>query len=201
MGVSQKHEMNRLTRLVVAPRQCAYKFNRVAYSNMPNKPRVTAYQVAREEFVAKSGKLCVILTENIRDIGDKGEELVVSKGYARNFLFPKKLAVYATKETREQYEPFAKLIDYEAREREKELKAAKKRVDKIVVKFKRQKLDDGSLHAPVTANNVSDKLARQYQIRLEPERVRIGKEIARYGEHEVRVMIEDGIEVPLKILV
>lgn len=54
-----------------------------------------------------SKKKAVILTQTIDGIGEKGEELIVKNGYARNYLFPKNYAVLSTKETREEYKEFA----------------------------------------------------------------------------------------------
>ncbi len=49
-------------------------------------------------------KIAVVLTDDVKGLGVKGEDMPVSKGYARNFLFPKKLAVYKTEENLKLYE-------------------------------------------------------------------------------------------------
>ncbi len=49
-------------------------------------------------------KIGVVLTDDVEGLGVKGEDMPVSKGYARNFLFPKKLAVYKTEENLKLYE-------------------------------------------------------------------------------------------------
>jgi hypothetical protein len=69
------------------------------------KPKPKPKKVAKRQ----KKKLKVILTETIPRIGEKGEHIEVSKGFARNYLFPKRLAVYDTPENTKLYEEWTKV--------------------------------------------------------------------------------------------
>lgn len=72
----------------------------------PSK-KIKSISVPKKEYK----KLAVILTQNVPQVGEKGEEIRVLKGFSRNYLFPKKYAVIATKETRDEYAPFREVFN------------------------------------------------------------------------------------------
>ena len=154
--------------------------------------------------VAENKFTSVILVEDIPSVGDRGEILKVKKGFARNHLFPKLMAVYDTIQNREKFEPYTKLIDYEARERKRVLENNKKRIDKLVVKFKRHLISPGVTHGQISAINIVQKLKKQYNIILSPSNILLAEPIINtlgLVDVPIRITLDDGqiLESKLKI--
>lgn len=146
----------------------------------------------------------VILVEDIPHVGERGEIVKVKKGFARNQLFPKLMAVYDTKENRDKFEPYTKLIDFEARERRKKLESYRRRLGKITVKFKRHVIAPGVTHGAIRAFDIVQKLKKQYNIQLEPTNIILPTPITNtLGVVEVptQITLDDGqiLETNLKL--
>eukprot|EP01091_Cochliopodium_minus_P012192 TRINITY_DN363_c0_g1_i1.p1 TRINITY_DN363_c0_g1~~TRINITY_DN363_c0_g1_i1.p1 ORF type:complete len:196 (+),score=58.61 TRINITY_DN363_c0_g1_i1:31-618(+) len=154
--------------------------------------------------VAENKFTSVILVENLVGVGEIGEILNVSKGYARNHLFPKLMAVYDTPENRDKFEPYTKLIDYEAREKRRVLEKNKKRLDKLTVKFKRHVISPGVTHGRITVYSILAKLKKQYNIVLTTDNILLPEPIVNtlgLVEVPVRITLDDGqlLESKLKL--
>jgi len=154
----------------------------------------------KKKKVVKNKKIRVILTEDLGSTGAKGEDIEVAKGFARNFLFPKKLAIYCTEENLKLYEADRAKIDYEKRKKMKELLKAKKRLSKVEVLMKRHLVSPKVLHAPVSAENIVEKLKRQHKIELSADQLDLSAPITQLGTFNVPVKIEQAF-VDLKVRV
>eukprot|EP01132_Coremiostelium_polycephalum_P006069 gene6069-7559_t len=145
-----------------------------------------------------SKKIPIILTQDIPKVGQKGEEMEVSKGYARNFFFMRGFAVRATHETRKQYEEFAKNINYAARKEEKEnLKAARnlqKEGEILIMRTSKPGTRDPSV--TINADNISYSLKRRKNIIVDPSNILIDSPLSTFGNHTVRVAFGN-TQVPL----
>ena len=106
----------------------------------------------------------VILLDNIKGVGKKDEIINASDGYARNFLFPKKLAVEANNENmsklkaKKQSEQYKKDVNKENAE-----KIAKK-LDDITLTIKVKAGENGKIFGGVTSKEISEELKKQYKI-------------------------------------
>eukprot|EP00173_Palmaria_palmata_P001893 Plantae.Rhodophyta-Palmaria_palmata.ctg21306.p1 GENE.Plantae.Rhodophyta-Palmaria_palmata.ctg21306~~Plantae.Rhodophyta-Palmaria_palmata.ctg21306.p1 ORF type:complete len:175 (-),score=33.33 Plantae.Rhodophyta-Palmaria_palmata.ctg21306:22-546(-) len=142
----------------------------------------------------------VILTDDLTGVGSKGEELAVKKGFARNFLFPKQLAVYATDDSRVQFEEFAAMVDPEARQRKKKINRIRSRLSKIKLKLKRHNIGDNCLHSNITSEILSEKLFKQTDILIAPEHFLLERDLDAFGQHKVEVVV-DNMTVDLEVQV
>jgi len=143
-----------------------------------------------QQYRKKSKHLRIILTKSLDNIGEKGEEIQVKKGYARNYLFPRQLAVYSMPQSRKEYANDAANIDYEARARRNNLLKARKRINKIILKVKRQRVEFDRLHSPVDAKTIATQLWRQCCIWLPPEKIfPENGSIESYGTHKVKLLL------------
>ena len=128
----------------------------------------------------------VILQQDVRDHGKKGQMVEVSDGYARNYLFPRKLAVPATADAVNtmKLKEKARLRQIEE-EKAKALENAKK-LESLVVKIAAKAGEGGKLFGSVTYKDISDALREQYGIDIEKSRIVIAEPIKSYGSYEVK---------------
>eukprot|EP01119_Soliformovum_irregulare_P002240 TRINITY_DN12524_c0_g1_i1.p2 TRINITY_DN12524_c0_g1~~TRINITY_DN12524_c0_g1_i1.p2 ORF type:complete len:181 (-),score=34.07 TRINITY_DN12524_c0_g1_i1:46-588(-) len=129
----------------------------------------------------------VLLTEDMGRTGLKGEVVPVKKGYARNKLLPRGLAVYPTPENRMKYPPPTKEV-FEKIERQKELDQMTKKIGSIVIEFRRHVFPAGEIN-PVTKDMIVEKAWKQHRMNLDEEQIRMEREITALGQHSVLVQI------------
>lgn len=142
----------------------------------------------------------VLLLQNIKNIGLKGEIKDVSDGYAVNFLLPKKMAVPAAATTVLGYREQEALL---RREAEKELATAQKlagSLDGQVVEIFAKSSKDGVLFGGITATQVAEALNKQ-GYKVTKEQVMIAKAIKTVGEHPVTVKLRHGLEAEIMVVV
>ncbi len=128
----------------------------------------------------------VILQEDVKGQGRKGELIDVSDGYARNYLYPRKLAVPATADNLN-----AMRLKEQARaaQAEKEKQLALQHAEKLKsceVTIKARSGGKGKLFGAVTAKEISDALKEQYGIELEKNRIVLTEHIKSYGTFEIK---------------
>lgn len=144
----------------------------------------------------------LILLEDVKSVGKKGELINASEGYARNFLLPKKLAVEATKSNLNDYELKQKS---EAKRKQEELEHAQE-VAKIlndkVVTIKVKTGDNGKLFGSVTNKEVAEEIIKQTGMDLDKKKVSIGDPIKMLGERTAVIKLHPKVtaEVAIKIV-
>lgn len=139
----------------------------------------------------------VILTENLEGVGEKGERKNVKPGFARNYLIPQGLAVYATDSLGHKIEK--EFLEKE--EKEEKLSESKEIVESIQnlnleFDFKAEK--GKKTYAGVNAKKIKDSLLEKYQIHA--ERVDLKGSIKQKGDHTVEITV-GGKKYPVKVKV
>ena len=142
----------------------------------------------------------VILLKDVDKVGLRGEVVNVARGYARNFLLPRKLAEEATKarvaEVRKVEERRAK---HEAKTFE-EGQQLSERLSQIELRFDVTAGPTGTLFGSVTPTNIADELWEKHKVRV--DRRRIGTEtIKRIGRYQVPIELFQDVNVELRTLV
>lgn len=148
----------------------------------------------------------VILLENIKNFGRMGDVKNVSDGYARNFLFPRKIAKLATDAALREVDSLKKKL--EAMQKLEKEGAAKivEQIKDVVLEFTRKATKTGKLYSAVTKEDVAEMLTKQSGFKVEPNSVNLdeqeGGHIKQLGEHMVKVELAPDIiaEVKVKIL-
>ncbi len=143
----------------------------------------------------------VLLLEDVKAQGKKGEIINVSDGYAKNFLFPRNLAKEATAQVISEVK--AK-NDSAAYKKETERKAALELADKIkdaVIVFKTTGGEDGRLYGAVTTKDVAEKINLQLGLAIDKKKIVLSDNIKRTGEYSVKIKLYPEISVELKIIV
>ncbi len=140
----------------------------------------------------------VILTEEIRGLGTRGDIVTVKDGYARNFLLPKNLAREATPGN-------LKSIDQERKKwallAQKEKEAAQKSADQVKgMKITVQKRvgENGQLFGSVTANEIADALEEK-GINVDKRRIELAHAIKSVGTHEVDVRLHKDVTAHIQV--
>ncbi|MDR0818369.1 MAG: 50S ribosomal protein L9 [Oscillospiraceae bacterium] len=128
----------------------------------------------------------VILLQDVKGQGKKGEAAEVSDGYARNYLLPRKLAVAATSENLNELKQKEKAkAAQEVRERAQANENAKK-LESIIVKVTARAGENGKLFGSVTSQEISDALLEQHGISVEKNRIVQAEPIKSFGSYEVK---------------
>ena len=143
----------------------------------------------------------VILLQDVKGQGKKGELVNVSDGYARNFLFPKKLAKEADA---------AAMTDLKNKE---EAKKYKEECEKAAAKELAQKLSsltvtvtaqagaDGRLYGSVTSKDVAEALQKQFGITVDKRKIEMPDSIKGFGSYALTVKVYTGIQGKLTLVV
>lgn len=141
----------------------------------------------------------VILLEDVKNVGKKGEIKEVKPGYARNSLIPKKLAIEANAQNLKIWE------DEEAAKKEldeKNTKLAeqmKKDLEKEVIKMQFKGGSTGKLFGSVTNIDIAQKLKEQKNIELDKRKIELKSTIKQAGMYNVKVKLYGPVEANVKI--
>ncbi|TYZ63037.1 hypothetical protein PybrP1_004031 [[Pythium] brassicae (nom. inval.)] len=138
----------------------------------------------------------MVLKQDVPNLGFRGEEVSVKAGYARNFLYPEKLAVYATPANLEKFKVDKESVDEVEAERERAHKQVIARITSVELVLKRHTAARGetTLHSSVTAQNISDMLEKQHGIIVGVARVNLPTPIKTLGSHTVKIRVDDAVE-------
>jgi large subunit ribosomal protein L9 len=140
----------------------------------------------------------VILTEEIRGLGTRGDVVTVKDGYARNYLLPKNLA-------REASTGNLKQIEHERRKwsllAQQEKDAAQKAADKVKgvkITIEKRVGEHGHLFGSVTANEIADALMEK-GIEVDKRRIELEQPIKNLGVHDVDVRLHRDVTAQIKV--
>lgn len=144
----------------------------------------------------------VILLEDVKSVGKKGELINASEGYAKNFLFPKKLAVEATKSNLNDFELKQKA---EVKRKQEELEKAQElatALNEKVVTIRVKTGGNGKLFGSVTNKEVADAIVEQTKLDIDKKKVSIGDPIKMLGERTATIKLHPKVsaEVTIKIV-
>ena len=135
----------------------------------------------------------VILQQDVRGQGKKGQMIEVAEGYARNFLLPRKLAVPATADAMNTMRLQEKAKKAEEARQKAEAQAVAEKLKGAVVKLTAKAGANGKLFGAVTSKEVSDALQSQHGIELAKNKIVMDEPIKAYGSYELRAKL--GFEI------
>ena len=144
----------------------------------------------------------VILQEDVKGKGRRGDLVNVADGYARNFLLPKKLAVQATPEN-------LTVMKQQEKSRLKKLEADKAKANEITAKLEevlvkisaRGGEDGGKLFGSITSKEISEELLNQHGIEIEKNKIIQDEPIKSFGSHEIKCKLGFEITGVINVLV
>ena len=131
----------------------------------------------------------VILTQDVKAQGKKGQVINVSDGYARNFLLPKGLAVVADAKA------MSDIKNKEASEKHRiaveteEARQVAKKLEPVVVKIKLQAGPDGRLFGSVTSKDISEELEKATGIKIDKKKIMLEDPIKSFGTYTIDIKL------------
>ena len=135
----------------------------------------------------------VILQQDVKGKGKKGQLVNVSDGYARNFLLPKKLAVIATAENLNTMKLQEKARKAQEAAEKAEAQALAKQLETLTVKIVAKAGEGGRLFGAVTAKEVSEALAQQHGVNIAKTKLVLDEPIKACGGYQIKAKL--GYEV------
>ena len=143
----------------------------------------------------------VILQQDIKGQGKKGQMVEVSDGYARNYLLPRKLAVAATADNINAMKVAEKARLAQLERDKANAKVVAERLESLVVKIPARAGSAGKLFGAVTSKEISDALKAQYNIDIEKNRIVQNEPIKSYGAYDVKCRLGFEISGVIHVLV
>lgn len=143
----------------------------------------------------------VILLADVKGSGKKEEIVNVSDGYARNFLFPQKLAVEATPGAAKEIERKKAAERQRELERRNEAEAKAKTLRGKVITVKAKAGAQGRLYGSITGQEVADALNEQYQVIVDKRKIDLSETIRSVGEYEAVVKLYPEISAKMNLRV
>lgn len=143
----------------------------------------------------------VILKADIKGVGKKDEVINANDGYARNFLFPKNLAVEANNENMTKLK--AKK-DGQSYHKAQELELAKKQAEqigKITLLLKVKAGENGKIFGGVTAKEISETLKKEHQLDIDKKKINLQETIKTLGRFSVEIRLYEGVIAKLSVTI
>ena len=143
----------------------------------------------------------VILTQDVKGQGKKGQVIKVSDGYGRNILIQKGYAVEATKSNLNDLKGKQESVEYKIKTDTKEAENIAEKMKEIVVTLKAKAGDNGKLFGSITSKDVADALTEQHHIKLDKKKFVLPEGIKVLGTTEVKVKLYTGVVGTLRVQV
>lgn len=141
----------------------------------------------------------VILKEEVKSLGRAGDIVNVSHGYARNFLFPRKLAVEATKASISELEAKKKLLLEKEKEVKLEAEKLTQELESLNIEIETKVGEDGKLFGSITPKDITEAIAKISKIEIDKKDVLLKNNIKSVGEYEVEVKVRPEVSAKVKI--
>jgi large subunit ribosomal protein L9 len=140
----------------------------------------------------------VILTDEVRGLGNRGEVVSVAAGYARNFLLPKELAYPATPGNMKRLEQERKRYDVSQAKEKEQAATVAKAFDGLVISVRKKAGEHDALYGSVTASELAEALAAK-GIKIDRRRIELEEPIKRLGKHVVHVRLHREVIAELHV--
>lgn len=141
----------------------------------------------------------VILTQDIKGVGKKDQIINANDGYARNYLFPKNLAIPADKgnmtnlQSKKSSEEHRKQLEKEA------AIAISKKIEGIMLKIQVKTGENGKIFGSVTSKEIAENLEKQYKIKIDKKKILLEEAIKELGIFNIDIKLYDGVMAKLKL--
>lgn len=140
----------------------------------------------------------VILKEDVKNLGDMGQIVNVSQGYARNFLIPKGLAAVADTKNVKALEHEKRVIERRAEKLRAEAQGEADKLSALTLNLKAKAGEEDKLFGSVTAMDIADALKAQ-GFEVDKKRIVIEEPIKRLGTHAVSVKVAKDVSATVKV--
>ena len=142
----------------------------------------------------------VVLKQDVKGLGKKGELVNASDGYARNFLFPKNLAVEANAQNMSELKNREQAEKYRIATETAAAKANAEKISGKTIKLTAKAGANGKLFGSVTSKELSEKIADEFGIKVDKKKISCD-DIKQFGTYEFEVKLYTGISAKLFVMV
>lgn len=143
----------------------------------------------------------VILLQDIKSLGKKGELVEASDGYARNYLLPKKLAKQANAQAMNEYKNAEDSKNYKIATQKAQAEHDKKVLEGKAFAMTAKAGQGGKLFGSITAKQIAEEIKKQYNINIDKRKVVLERDIKEYGTYSAEVKLFTGISAKIDIKV
>jgi large subunit ribosomal protein L9 len=140
----------------------------------------------------------VILTDEVRGLGNRGEVVSVAPGYARNFLLPKELAYLATPGNMKRLEQERRRYDVAQAKEKEQAQTVAKAFEGLSITVRKKAGEHDALYGSVTAAEIAEALVAK-GITVDRRRVELEEPIKRLGAHTVHVRLHREVIATLNV--
>lgn len=140
----------------------------------------------------------VLLVQRVEKLGEAGDLVNVSDGYARNYLFPKGLAVEPTEHNLKRYERLKRAREEERKSREEKAQALRERLAGQVFKFVREAHGEG-LYGSVRREDIVEAIKERLGEEIEKGRILLERPIEKVGTYPVQIELYGGLSVEIQV--
>jgi large subunit ribosomal protein L9 len=141
----------------------------------------------------------VILTQNVQNLGLKGDIIEVALGYTRNYLLPKGLVELVTQETLKKAQAIKTTRTKQEEEEKKKAQNLAKKLEKITITIPAKVGEKGKLFGSITSEEIAKNLKNQTKIEVNKKAILLEEPIKKVGKHDVKVKLFKDVEVVLKV--
>lgn len=142
----------------------------------------------------------VILLKDVKKIGKKGDVINTSDGYARNYLFPRKLAEEATEAN---LHILNNKIENERKQKLAEIEAAQKVANELKgkeIKINTKVGESGKLFGAITSKDIAGEIKAQYKVEVDKKKI-VMDTIKVAGEYEIEVKLYPEVSTKMKVII
>ena len=143
----------------------------------------------------------VILLKDVKGQGKKGDIINVSDGYARNFLFPKQLAIEPTKTALNELKGQQDSKNYREQKELEEANTIAEKISKVTVCVSAKAGENGKLFGAVTSSEIADKLKMEHHIVVDKKKIQLDEAIRNFGVYKVNIKLHPKVTGVLTVKV
>ena len=143
----------------------------------------------------------VILQQDVKGQGKKGQMVEVSDGYGRNFLLPRKLAVEATAENVNTMKMQDRAKQARLAEEKAQAQALAQRLKGVQVRIRARAGQGGKLFGSITSKEIAEELKKQFEIDVNKSKIVLSDPIKSFGAFEVKCKLGSEVSGVINVLV
>jgi len=143
----------------------------------------------------------VILTRDVEKLGKRGDVVNVSAGYARNFLFPKKLAEEATPKNIKKWEKEKEIIELKEEEMRAELQAKAEKIRNLVLEIEAKAGEGGRLFGSVTSGDIAEAIKEITGEEIDRKKIQLEEPIKSLGTFPLKIKFSPDVVSEIKVIV
>lgn len=143
----------------------------------------------------------VILLQDIKGVGKKDQVIQASDGYARNFLFPKNLALEANAGNMSKLKAKQDVAKRKKEQEKAEAEQIAEKFKKTILEIKVKSGENGRIFGGVTAKEISEELEKQHNIKVDKKKIILDSSIKNLGTVNVKVKLFEGVVGNLRVKV